>query len=140
MPNSPLSPVGLTRLFHSYARMSPSRSRKPMYRLSSHRAALNRAMHALTELKKAEKLQAQLAKNIPKLRAEYHKLVRRLPQRMTARQNANLRTDPLNAGELQLAQTVASVVRNMSRGARAAKQMGLPHNLQEKIARMSAYR
>jgi hypothetical protein len=133
-PNSPTSPVGLSRLFHSYTRMSPSRSRRPQQTLSSHRAA-----HALKALKNAEKLHAQLTKNIPKLRAEYHKLVRRLPQRMYVRQNANMRTGPLNAAELQAAQHVARIVRNMSRGARTAKQLGLPHNLQEKIARMSAY-
>ena len=138
-PNSPTSPVGLSRLFHSYTRMSPSRSRRPQHTLSSHRAALNRAAHALKALKNAEKLHAQLTKNIPKLRAEYHKLVRRLPQRMYVRQNANMRTGPLNAGELQAAQHVARIVRNMSMSARVTKKLGLPHNLQEKIARMSAY-
>jgi hypothetical protein len=107
--------------------------------LGSHRAALNRAAHALKALKNAEKLHAQLTGNIPKLRAEYHKLVRRLPQRMYVRQNANMRTGPLTANELQSAQHVARIVRNMSRGARTAKHWGLPKNLQEKIARMSAY-
>lgn len=141
MPNSPLSPVGLSRLFHSYTRMSPSQSRKPTYKLSSHRAMLNRASYALNALKEAEKLHAQLTKNIPKLRAEYHKLVRRIPQRANTRgpQNANMRTG-LTAPELHAAQTVASIVRNMSMSARVTKKMGLPHNLQEKIARMSARR
>jgi hypothetical protein len=58
---------------------------------------------------------------------------------MYVRQNANMRTGPLNAGELQAAQHVARIVRNMSMSARVTKKLGLPHNLQEKIARMSAY-
>lgn len=136
MPNSPSS---LERLFHSNIRMSPSRSRKPQQTLKSHRAMLNRAAHALAELKKAEKLQAQLAKNIPKLRAEYHKIVRRIPQRMGLIQYANTRTGPLNAGELEAAQTVARVVRRMSTAARTTKQLGLPLNIREKIMRMSAH-
>jgi hypothetical protein len=100
---------------------------------------LNRAAYALKALKNAEKLQAQLAKNIPKLRAEYHKLVRRIPQRMGIMQYANTRTGPLNAGELETAQTVARVVRRMSTAARTTKQLGLPLNIREKITRMSAY-
>jgi hypothetical protein len=54
-------------------------------------------------------------------------------------QNANMKTGPLTAAELHTAQTVARIVRNMSMSARVTKKLGLPHNLQEKIARMSAY-
>lgn len=132
MPNSPTS---LERLFHSNVRMSPSRSRKPIHMLRGHRAALNRAAHAFAELKKAEKLQAQLAKNIPKLRAEYQKLVRRIPQRMYTLQNANLRRGPLTARELQNAHTVARVVRHMSATERATRHWGLPFNLRERVVR-----
>ena len=106
--------------------------------LSGQRAALNRATYALKALKNAEKLHAQLTKNIPKLRAEYHKLVRRIPQRMYTMQNANMRTGPLTQRELLEARTVARIVRNMSSASRTTKHWGLPFNLRERVVRVAA--
>ena len=56
----------LERLFHSNIRMSPSRSVKPGVntKLPSRRAALNRAAHALSELRKAQENHARLRRNL----------------------------------------------------------------------------
>ena len=131
MPNSPKS---LERLFQSNTRMSPSRSRKPVVTLKTRRNALNRAAHALAELKEARKKHAELARNIGKLEREYHKLARRAAIIVP---NANLRSGPLTNHELFVLGQVSRMTKNMSVAARTTKKWGLPYNLRNKIARMT---
>jgi len=152
MPNSPTS---LERLFKSNARMSPSRSRKPTQVLSSRRAALNRAAHALDNLKEAktkhaeltqnirklgreyysklevaEKKHAKLTQNIQKLAREYHKLARRA----ALNQSANLKTGPLSNIELRRVRIAAQMAKNMSIAARTMRHWGVPDNLGHRVA------
>ena len=152
MPNSPAS---LERLFKSNARMSPSRSRKPTQVLVSRRAALNRAAHALSNLKEAktkhaeltqnirklgreyysqlevaEKKHAKLTQNIQKLAREYHKLARRA----ALISNANLKTEPLSRQELTRLRVSAQMAKNMSIAARTMAHWGVPPNFRNKVA------
>jgi len=124
----------LERLFQSNTRMSPSRSRKPIVTLKTRRSALNRAAHALAELKEARKKHAELARNIGKLEREYYKLARRAALIIP---NANLRSGPLSDHELFALGQVARMTKNMSVAARTTKKLGLPYNLRNKIARMT---
>ena len=135
MPNSPAS---LERLFKSNVRMSPSRSRQPNPSLTSRRAALDRAAHALAELNEAKRKFAQLGqeqynimKKIEKLSKEYYKLARRaafLP-------NANFKTNALSATELAQLRRAAEFVKNMSSAQRTLRRTPLPIHLQNVITR-----
>lgn len=137
------SPKSLERLFQSNIRMSPSRSRKWTPILSSRRAALNRAAHALAEVKKARLRYNQvvhemyhLIKILPKLEKEYYKLARRA----AFIRNANMKSGPLTAYELKELRTSAAMIKNMSTAIRTTKHWGmpvnvLPANLQFKITK-----
>ena len=131
MPNSPGS---LERLFQTNVRMSPSRSRKPIPMFKSRRNALNRAAHALKELKKAREKRNQLTRNIEKLEREYYKLARRAAFVIPG---ANFKTGPLNARELATLRAAARMTKNMAAAARTVGHLGLPSNLRNKIAKMT---
>ena len=124
----------LTRLFHSNIPMSNSRSTQPPRQVKSIRSALNRAAFTLREIKKAQKLQAQLAKNIPKLQREYYKLMRRAGLHT----NANLRSGPLTANNLFRVRRVANWTKTIYGAMRAFKRTPLPHPIAERIARAAA--
>jgi hypothetical protein len=121
----------LQRLFQSNIRMSPSRSRKPLTHLKSRRNALNRAAHALTELKEARAKHAQLTRNIQKLESEYYKLARRA----AIIRNANMKSGPLRAHELNRLRHTANMIRTISVAKRTMKRTPLPVELQNMVAR-----
>jgi len=142
----------LQRLFHSNIRTSPSRSVKPKTEFKSRRAALNRAAHALSEVRKARENHAQLrinlqkkiiniaqnsriiqqkTRNIARLEEEYYKLARRA----ALIKNANMKSGPLTARELALLRLSANIVKNMSVAVRTLRRTSLPMNLQHKIIR-----
>jgi len=135
--------------------MSPSRSRKPTQLLVSRRAALNRAAHALSNLKEAktkhaeltqnirklgreyysqlevaEKKHTKLTQNIQKLAREYHKLARRA----ALNKSANLKTGPLSNNELRRVRVAAQMAKNMSTAARTMKHWGVPPNFRNRVA------
>lgn len=136
MPNSPSSPGSLERLFQTNVRMSPSRSHKPRPMFKSRRNALNRAAHALTELKKAREKRNQLTRNIEKLEREYYKLARRAAVIIPG---ANFKTGPLNANELAILRRSAQMTKNMATAARTVVHLGLPSNLRNKVAKMTLH-
>jgi uncharacterized protein YlxW (UPF0749 family) len=99
--------------------------------LKSKRAALNRAAHALAELKEAQKKHAQLTRNIQKLQSEYYKLARRA----AIISNANVKSGPLTQRELDRLRTAAGMVRTMSTAMRTMKRTPLPLNMKELVTR-----
>ena len=125
----------LEKLFQTNVRMSPSRSRKPVPLMASKRAALNRAAQALARLKEAERIQDKITKQVEVLEREYYKLARRA----AAIVNANLKTGPLTHIELIRLHRTADVYRNIGTAIRTTRQLGLPRNIQNRIAKRMPY-
>lgn len=121
----------LHRLFHSNIRTSPSRSVKPRMNFKSRQIALNRAAHALSELRKAREKHTQITRNVARLEKEYYKLARRAALIM----NANMKSGPLTASELARLRLSANITKNMSVAVRTLRRTSLPMNLQHKIVK-----
>lgn len=124
----------LARLFNnSGTRMSPSRSRKPVSNLRSRRQALNRAAHALSELKRIQERHAQITRNLEKAQKEYYKLARRAAMI----ENANMKSGRLTQQEMARLQTVAAMSKTLSTAMRTLRHSSpyLPHNIRERIAK-----
>lgn len=129
----------LARLFNnSGTRMSPSRSRKPVSDLRSTRKALNRAAHALSELKRIQGRHAQITRNLEKAQKEYYKLARRAAMI----NNANVKSGPLTEPELARLRTVANMGKTLSTAMRTLRHSSpyLPHNIRERIAKSTLRR
>jgi hypothetical protein len=103
--------------------------------LNSRRASLNRAAHALANLKEAQKKHTELTQNIPKLAREYQKLARRA----ALISNANLKTGPLSRQELTRLRVAAQMAKNMSVASRTMTHWGVPANLRNRVAKTMPY-
>ena len=113
--------------------MSPSRSVKPFSNLKSRQQALNRAAHALSELKRIQERHAQITRNLEKAQKEYYKLARRA----AIINNANMKSGRLTQPELARLRTVATRVKTLSTAMRTLRHATpyLPHHIRERIAK-----
>jgi hypothetical protein len=106
-------------------------------------------VHALAELKEAQKRLAELAIIAPKVRLEYIRLkqivipglereYRKLARRAAHIKNANMRSGPLDPTELVRLHEVGRFIKTMSTSNRTLKRTPLSYNLRNKIARLAS--
>jgi uncharacterized protein YccT (UPF0319 family) len=94
---------------------------------------LNRAAHALSELKRIQERHAQITRNLEKAQKEYYKLARRAAMI----ENANMKSGRLTQQEMARLQTVAAMSKTLSTAMRTLRHSSpyLPHNIRERIAK-----